>query len=68
LNQLVSKRNLLVLAVLLLGVLLVLYFEPQSQPVPGRDSLTDIQSIETLRTQFNHDVGKTRLIMLLAPT
>ena len=67
-NQLLSKRNLLVLAVLLVGVLLVLYFEPQSQLAPGKDPLTDIQSIETLRTQFNQDAGKTRLIMLLAPT
>jgi hypothetical protein len=67
-NQLLSKRNLLALAVLLVGVLLFIYFEPQSQLAPGRDPLTDIQNIETLRAQFNHDKGKTRLIMLLAPT
>jgi hypothetical protein len=67
-NQLLSKRNLLVVAVLLVGILLVLYFEPQSQLAPGTDPLTDIQSIETLRTQFNQDAGKTRLIMLLSPT
>ena len=67
-NQLLSKRNLLAVAVLLVGILLVLYFEPQSQLAPGTDPLTDIQSIETLRTQFNQDAGKTRLIMLLSPT
>jgi hypothetical protein len=67
-NQLLLKRNLLVLAVLLVSVVLVLYFEPGSQLDPGTDPLTDIRSIETLRTQFNHDGGKTRLIMLLSPT
>ncbi len=67
-NPLLSKRNLLALAALLAGILLVLYFAPQSQLAPTRDPLTEIQSIETLRHQFNRDAGKTRLILLLSPT
>lgn len=67
-NQFLSKRSLLALAALMIGLLLVIYFEPQPQLAPGQDPLTEIQSIETLRTQFNRDVGKTRLILLLSPT
>jgi hypothetical protein len=67
-NQLLSKRNWLALAALLGGALLVLYFEPQSQLTFGREPLTEIRSIETLRDQFNRDAGKIRLIMLLSPT
>jgi hypothetical protein len=67
-NQLISKRNLLALAALLAGLLLVLYFMPQSELAPARDSLTEIRTIETLRAQFNRDAGKTRLILLLSPT
>ena len=66
--HLLSKRNLLALAALLAGLLLVIYFMPQSQLAPARDPLTEIRTIETLRTQFNHDTGKTRLILLLSPT
>ena len=67
-NLLLSKRNLLALAALLAGILLVLYFVPQSQLAPARDPLSEIQTIETLRAQFNRDAGKTRLILLLSPT
>jgi hypothetical protein len=66
-NQLLSKRNLLALAALLAGLLLVLYFVPQSQ-LAARDPLIEIQTVETLRAQFNRDAGKTRLILLLSPT
>jgi len=41
---------------------------PQSQLAPARDPLSEIQTIETLRAQFNRDAGKTRLILLLSPT
>jgi hypothetical protein len=60
-------RNLLALAALLAGLLLVLYFVPQSQ-LAARDPLIEIQTVETLRAQFNRDAGKTRLILLLSPT
>ena len=67
-NPLLSKRNLLALAALLAGLLLALYFAPQSQLAPATDPLTEIRTIETLRAQFNQDTGKIRLIMLLSPT
>jgi hypothetical protein len=62
-----SKRSLLALAALLVGALVVIYSGPQAQFAP-MEPLTGVQSIETLRTQFNHDAGKIRLIMLLSPT
>lgn len=67
-NQFLSKRNLLGLTVLLVGVLLAIYFQPASQRASEGTSLKEIQSIETLRAQFNRDTGKTRLILLLSPT
>ena len=67
-NQLLSKRNLLAFAALLISVLLVIHFKPQSQFPAAQKPLTDIQNIETLRAQFNRDAGKTRLIMLMVPT
>jgi hypothetical protein len=67
-KQFFSKRNLLALTALLIGGLLVIYFGSQAQFAPGRKPLTDIRSVETLRTQFNRDAGKTRLILLMVPT
>ena len=67
-DRFLSKRNLLALAALLIGILLVVRFESQPQGEPAQGRLTEIQSIETLRAQFNRDAGKTRLIMLLSPT
>jgi hypothetical protein len=67
-RQFFSKRNLLALTALLIGGLLVIYFGSQSQLVSGRKQLADIRSVETLRTQFNRDAGKTRLILLMVPT
>lgn len=67
-NKLLSKRSIVVLVVLLATVLLGIYLETRPRIAPGQAPLTDIQSIETLRTQFNQDVGKTRLIILISPT
>jgi hypothetical protein len=63
-----SKRSVLALAALLAGILLVLYFVPQSKLAPAKSPLTEVQTVETLRAQFNRDAGKTRLILLLSPT
>jgi hypothetical protein len=67
-NRLLSKRSILVLAVLLASLFLAIYIETRPRLAPGQEPLTDIASIETLRTQFNQDVGKTRLIILVSPT
>jgi len=67
-NRYLSKRSILALAVVLAGIFLVVYLETRPRLAPGQAPLADIQNIETLRTQFNHDAGKTRLIILGSPT
>ena len=67
-NRSFSKGGIIVLTVLLLSILLAVYFAFQPRLVPGQGPLADIQNIETLRTQFNLDVGQPRLIMLVSPT
>ncbi len=67
-NRFLSKHNILVLTVFLAAILLSIYFETRPRQAPGQAPLTDISNIETLRTQFNQDLGKTRLIILVSPT
>jgi len=67
-NKFLSKRSIIVVIILLATVLLGIYLETRPQLAPGQEPLKDIQSIETLRAQFNQDVGKTRLIILVSPT
>ena len=67
-NKSLSKRSIVVFLILLGTVLLGIYFETRPQLAPGQAPLTDIQNIGTLRTQFNQDIGKTRLILLVSPT
>ena len=67
-SRFLSKRSIIVLIILLATALLGLYLETRPRLAPGQAPLTDIQGIETLRAQFNHDVGQTRLIILVSPT
>lgn len=67
-NKYLSKRNIIVFIILAISLSLGIYLETRPRIAPGQDPLVDIQNIETLRTQFNQDVGKTRLIILIAPT
>ena len=67
-NKLLSKRGIVVALILIAAILLGFYIETRPRLVPGQEPLTDIHSIETLRTQFSEDVGKTRLIILVSPT
>jgi hypothetical protein len=67
-NKFLSKRSIIVFIVLLATILLGIYLETRPRIAPGQAPLTDIQNIETLRAQFNQDVGKTRLIILVSPT
>jgi hypothetical protein len=70
-NKSLSKRTgkpVLGLILLLLAILLGIYLETRPRLAPGQAPLTDIQNIGTLRTQFNQDIGKTRLILLVSPT
>ena len=67
-NKFLSKRNIVAFIVLLATVLLGIYLETRPRIAPGQAPLTDIQNIGTLRTQFNQDIGKTRLILVVSPT
>jgi len=67
-NKFLSKRSIIVILILVTTVLLGIFVQTQPRLAPGQEPLTDIKNIETLRTQFNKDVGKTRLILLAAPT
>jgi hypothetical protein len=63
-----SKRKFLLLTLVLGIALLAIYVETRPRLAPGQAPLTDIDTIETLRMQFNHDAGQVRLIILVAPT
>jgi hypothetical protein len=67
-NKFLSKRGFIVIAVFLVALILAIYVENQPRQAPGQEPLTDITSIETLRTQFNRDEGFPRLILLASPT
>jgi hypothetical protein len=69
-NRFFTKRLMMTAVVLLAGIFAVIFFENQPHPrlAPGQKPLIDIKNIDTLRTQFNHDAGKTRLIILVSPT
>lgn len=62
------KGRIFAVAILLAGILLAAYLESRPRLAPGQAPLVDISSIETLRTQFNRDIGQTRLIILVSPT
>ena len=67
-NRFLSKRNILILAVLLASLVLAIYFETRPRLAPGQAPLVDINNIQQLQEQFNRDAGQTRLILLVAPT
>ena len=67
-NRFRSKRGVFVLVVLLVGMLLVIDLKTRPRLAPGQAALANISTIEALRTQFNRDVGQTRLIILVSPT
>ena len=67
-NKFLSKRSLIAFAAVFASIFLAIYLEPRPRLAPGQAPLADISNIETLRTQFNQDVGKTRLIILVSPT
>ena len=67
-NRILSRRSLLSLAVILAIVLFAVYLDTRPRLAPGQAPLADIQDIDTLRTQFNHDAGQVRLIILVSPT
>ena len=67
-KRLLSNRSVFTLIILIVALSLGIYLETRPRIAPGQEPLTDIQNIGTLRAQFNQDVGKTRLILLVSPT
>lgn len=63
-----SKRGSIAITILIIALLVGIYLETRPRIAPGQEPLTDLPNIETLRNQFNQDAGKTRLIILVAPT
>jgi len=55
-------------AILLAGIGLAIYLDNRLQPATENTPLVEIRNIAMLRDQFNRDAGKTRLILLMAPT
>jgi hypothetical protein len=37
-------------------------------PSQAKPTLKDLQGVDELRSLFNHDAGKVRLVMLVSPT
>ena len=70
-NKSLPKRTgkpVLGIIILLIAILLGIYLETRPRLAPGQEPIKDVQNIGTLRTQFNQDAGKTRLILLVSPT
>ena len=67
-NKSLSIRIFVTFTIIVIALSMEIFFETRPQLAPGQAPLKDIQNIETLRTQFNTDVGKTRLIILVSPT
>ena len=67
-NRSFSRNGSIALLMLLIGVLVAVYILSRPQLSPGQAPLMDIRNIETLRMQFNQDVGQTRIIILVSPT
>ena len=59
-NKMMQRGTLLLAAVLLLGAAPIM---AQQEAYPELD-----QQLEPLKTQFNADAGKVRLILILDPT
>ena len=67
-RTLFTTRIVIAAAALLAGIMIVVFFGAQRGRGPGQQPLADIKDMATLRTQFNLDTGKTRLIILGSPT
>lgn len=67
-NRSLSKRSRLVFVGLFVSLFWVMHIMTQPQLAHGKNSLTDIRNIKTLRAQFNRDAGLIRLVILVAPT
>jgi len=67
-NKFLFVRIICTVVILIVAIQLSAYFDSRPKLASGQEPLKDLQSIETLREQFNHDFGKTRLILFFSPT
>ena len=67
-SRFLSKRRIFILGVLVAGLFLAIYVGTRPRPVPGQVPLANLRNINALRTQFNRDAGKARLIIFVSPT
>ena len=67
-NRSFSTRGLILVLTFIILAVSVIYVLSIPHPMPVTAPLTDLQSIDALRAQFNQDAGKTRLILLVSPT
>jgi hypothetical protein len=65
-------KNMRVMAAALAALLLLGgYFPPARASAPvatAASTLKDLKGVDELRSLFNNDVGKVRLVLLLSPT
>ena len=64
-NRVLSRRGVLAILVILASLLFV--YQSRVHDTTALP-LTEIQSVDTLREQFDRDVGRPRLILLVSPT
>lgn len=67
-NKFIWLRILITFLIFMTALSMDFFYETRPRLAPGQAPLRDIQNIDTLRTQFNSDIGKTRLILLVSPT
>ena len=63
-----SRRGVLAVLVILASLIFIFQSRVRSLLDTTPPSLTDIQTVDILREQFNQDVGRPRLILLVSPT
>jgi hypothetical protein len=61
-----SRWRWLIVGVVLAAAILAA-FVGSYRPAPGTN-LTDLHNVDELRSQFNKDMGKVRIVLLLSPT
>ncbi len=67
-NQFLTKRRIITTLIIILGLFFIYQVSMHRASGLTATTLTNLQSIEPLRTQFNQDKGQPRLILLVSPT
>ncbi len=67
-NRFLKFRNLLVLAVIVLGAWLLVESPLFHKAAPPGVQLTDLHSVAEFQARFNTDTGTPRLVLIFSPT